>query len=146
MVCDVVCTYLLVDISNVDSSCYRSPISGLLNAAFNLLIFLFIHRCCFQLTLAAAATVYGNGESNKFLSKILIGDILILSFNSISTCSGAVAVVWSALPVDTSIRCFEAGDRLCGVSPYCISSFESCFAVLIDPVLISQYLMLCIVF
>jgi hypothetical protein len=49
-------------------------------------------------------------------------------------------------PRNTSIRCFEAGDRLCGLSPYCISSFESCFAVLIDPVLTSQYLMVCIVF
>ena len=50
--CDVVCTYLFVDTSNVDSTCFRSPISGLLNAAFMLLTFLSIHRCCFLLTFA----------------------------------------------------------------------------------------------
>jgi hypothetical protein len=90
-------------------------------------------RCAFTILQEEKS---GSGESNKLLSKISIGDVLILSFNSISTCSGAVAVVWSALPVNTSIRCFEAGDLLCGLFPYCISSFESCFAVLIDPVLI----------
>ena len=73
--------YVLVEVSNVSSLCFKSNMSGRLKTGFIMLILLYnlLIRCCWFLgaiTLAAAAAfaVYGSGECWSRSFKILFGD------------------------------------------------------------------------
>ena len=102
-VCEVVCMYVFVDVSNVSSSCFKSRMSGRRKAGFILLI-LFVSlliRCLsfrgsgmftFAAT-AAAVAVYGNGECCRMSVSTFCGEGVALSIRSNSIVSGSVFVV-----------------------------------------------------
>ena len=90
-------------------------------------------------------TILCNGVFCRISLKILLDEGDVTSLRCNSTFSGSVFVVWFELPVKTSMRWAEAGDLLSILSPYWILSLELCLAVLIVPIMTSQYQMLCIV-
>ena len=65
-------------------------------------------------------------------------------FHKFGCCSCYMTCIPWNIPL--LVRCFDAGDWFNGLSQNWISSFESYLAVLVAPVVASQYLMLCILF
>ena len=114
-VCEVVWICVLVDISKVANSCFKSNISGRRNAFFILficillilLLMLSIHRfssidiCTFA---AAAVAVYSSADpsSISLRTSFAVGAVSYSRVRSID--SGSVFVVWLELPVNTSSK------------------------------------------
>ena len=101
-VCEVVCMYVFVDVSNVSSSCFKSRMSGRRKAGFILLI-LFVSRLIrrlsfrgsgiFTFAAAAAVAVYGNGECCRMSVSTFCGEGVALSIRSNLIVSGFIFVV-----------------------------------------------------